>query len=158
MQACVTVCWHCVLQTFLWLCQGTSLQISLSCSTIHPSTELLCILPPSSCIHRSLGIKIIYFVLKGICGIVLSPLANTNGNINVSLSIKIKSNTVPCYIVFTGCMDNSLQYSFLKILYTNKSVLTNPTEVRNHLQWLRVGVILFCWVRGVNGNIPNSGS
>jgi hypothetical protein len=54
--------------------------------------------------------------------------------------IIIKCDTEPCRFVSTGFTSKSLDYSVLKILYTNNSALTKFTQVRNHLQQLKEGV------------------
>jgi hypothetical protein len=43
------------------------------------------------------------------------------------LSIIIESDTTPCHFVSTSYTDNFLEYSVIKIMYTNNSALTNKT-------------------------------
>jgi hypothetical protein len=64
----------------------------------------------------------------------LPTIHNTCGNTNVLLRIIISSDTAPCRFVSTSYTDNSLEYSVVKVLYTNNSALTNKIYlVRNHL-------------------------
>jgi hypothetical protein len=53
-------------------------------------------------------------------------------SVAILLCIIIKSDSEPCYSVFTCCTNNFLEYSVVKVLYTNNSVLTKLTQVGNH--------------------------
>jgi hypothetical protein len=75
----------------------------------------------------------------------------TCDNTNVPLSITIKSDTAPCHFVSTSYTDNSLEYSVVKILYTNNSAYKiKSTQVRNHQYRVGEGVGLLLGATDVN--------
>jgi hypothetical protein len=89
----------------------------------------------------------------------LLPSAKICGNANIPLSVIIKPDTAPCHFVSTSYTDNLLEYSVVKILNTNNSVLTNKTHSGKKpltVTWDGNGLLL--GVSGVNCNIPNPGS
>jgi hypothetical protein len=69
----------------------------------------------------------------------------------------VKSNTAPCHFVSTGYTDNSLDYSVVKVLYTNISALTKALWYSFKEQPLATvgGSGLLLGVISVTGDVPN---